>query len=222
MAVVYYPKQSVVLKRDTISASFEQVVLNTTPNTILYFGSGSLSEISGSTIYITSSHSLTSSFFQGSIQSSSYSLSASYAPISQTYQTNTISSSFASSSISSSYSLNSLTSSYVSPIGFPVSTLSGSSHYSMSASDVFKHFRVNHLTNTNLWIQPQSSASYAPESEIVIEQMGLGSVSISGSLNVTINNSATYLRKTYEQYSVIGLKKVSDNVWTLFGDRATV
>ena len=82
MAVVYYPKQTIILKRDTISSSYEQVVLNTQPNTILYFGSNSLEEISGSTIYITSSHALTASYMVGGgvIESASYSLTASYAP----------------------------------------------------------------------------------------------------------------------------------------------
>jgi len=101
MAVVYYPKQSIVLKRNTISASFEQVVLNTTPNTILYFGSGSISEISGSTIYITSSHAHTASYLLGFIESASFSilaLSASYAPVSPS-----VSASYA---LSASYVLN--------------------------------------------------------------------------------------------------------------------
>ena len=51
MAIVYYPSSSFMFRRDTISSSFEQVVLSTQPNTILYFGSGSeLNELSASTI----------------------------------------------------------------------------------------------------------------------------------------------------------------------------
>ncbi len=195
MAVVYYPKQSILLKRDTVSASYEQVVLTTQPNTILYFGSNSLEGFSASVMYITASNALTASLVVGT---SSYAL-------------NSNTSSWANDSVSSSYS---------NIVGFPVITLSGSSHYSMSSSDVFKHLRINNLTNVNLWIQPQSSASYVTDAEVVIEQLGLGSVTVSGSLNVTVNNSTTYLRKTYEQYSVIGLKRVSNDVWTMFGDRA--
>jgi hypothetical protein len=97
MALVYYPKQTLILKRDTVSASFEQIVLSTSPNTILYFGSNSLSEISASSFEITTS-------WANNVVSSSYAISASWAPpISSDNSIYSISSSFASSSISSSY-----------------------------------------------------------------------------------------------------------------------
>lgn len=95
MSVVYYPKSSIILKRDTISASYEQIVLSTQPNTILYFGTGSdMSYISASTIYITASNALTASYMIGTITSasyvdsavsSSYSLSSSYSPVQPSY-----------------------------------------------------------------------------------------------------------------------------------------
>jgi hypothetical protein len=71
MAVVYYPKDSVILKRDTNSSSFEQIVLNSQPNTILYFGTDSeLSAFSASTVFITSSCSVSSSYVEGYIPKS--------------------------------------------------------------------------------------------------------------------------------------------------------
>jgi hypothetical protein len=107
MAVVYYPKNSIMYKRDTISSSYEQVVLSTQPNTILYFGSSSnLEEISGSFLAITASCALTSSYLIGSIESSSFASNT----ISSSWAT---SSSYSSVSISSSYSS---TASYVSNI----------------------------------------------------------------------------------------------------------
>jgi hypothetical protein len=82
-----------VYRRDTTTASYEQVVLSTHPNTILYFGvDSSLNEFSASTIYITSSHAV-------------YSLSASYAP--------------GNPSISASYANNSTTSSYALSSSYP-------------------------------------------------------------------------------------------------------
>jgi hypothetical protein len=154
MAVVYYPTHTVLYKRNTISASFEQVVLNTQPNTILYFGTGSdPNEISGSVIYITSSHALTaslcltSSFLTGFIESASYSLnslssswarSASWAPGGVG---SSVSSSWASSSLSSSYSLNALSASWApGGVGSSVSSSwassSVSASYALSASSI--------------------------------------------------------------------------------------
>lgn len=51
-----------MFRRDTVSASYEQVVLSSYPNTILYFGSGSeLDVISASVFYMTASYALTAS-----------------------------------------------------------------------------------------------------------------------------------------------------------------
>jgi hypothetical protein len=142
MAVVYYPKQSIILKRDTVSSSFEQVVLSTSPNTILYFGSNSLSEISASSFQITSSHALTASFLDGFVESASFAsfaLSASWAP-GLGIESST-SSSWASSSLSASYAtlaLNSIngsvSASYALSASYVSNTSSESSSYALTAS----------------------------------------------------------------------------------------
>jgi hypothetical protein len=97
-------------RRDTVSASYEQVVLSSYPNTILYFGSGSeLEALSASTFYITTSHAIfaeTASYMQGFIDSASYSsyaVTASYALNGGTGGSASISSSY---SLTSSYALN--------------------------------------------------------------------------------------------------------------------
>ena len=103
MAIVYYPKQSVILKRDTVSASYEQIVLNTTPNTILYFGSQSLESFSGSLIEVTASYALSASYAPGNPSiSASYSLSGSYV-LTASYSTIT---NFKIATITSSFLLN--------------------------------------------------------------------------------------------------------------------
>jgi hypothetical protein len=80
MSLVYYPKSSLIMRRDTISASYEQIILSTSPNTILYFASNSINEISSSLFYITCSSALSASYAPGNPSiSSSYSLTASYA-----------------------------------------------------------------------------------------------------------------------------------------------
>lgn len=94
MAVVYYPKSQFLYKRDTISASYETVVLAVSPNTILYFDTASsVSSASAMDVAITSSWALYS-------ETSSFALNAN-----------------AGSSISSSWSSASLSSSYLAPMG---------------------------------------------------------------------------------------------------------
>ena len=106
-----------MLQRDTTNAPYEQILLNTQPNTILYFGSGSALDVfSSSLFYMTCSNALTTSFFTGSVSnalvavSSSYSLSASWAP--GTGGGTAGSASWASSSFSSSYSSYSVSASH--------------------------------------------------------------------------------------------------------------
>jgi hypothetical protein len=63
MAIIYYPKSSFVFKRDTLSASYEQVSINVAPNTILYFDTSSnLNALSASTFYLTASNATSASY----------------------------------------------------------------------------------------------------------------------------------------------------------------
>jgi hypothetical protein len=63
MAIIYYPKNSLIYRKDTVSASYEQIVLSTYPNSIIYFGNYSeLEQITASNWAITSSWSDTSSY----------------------------------------------------------------------------------------------------------------------------------------------------------------
>jgi hypothetical protein len=54
-----------------------------------------------------------------------------------------------------------------------------------------------------------------------MEQRAAGQLSLSGGSGVTINNPPSTTTKTREQYSVIAIKRVSENVWTVFGDLET-
>lgn len=64
MAIVYFPKNSIISQRDTISASYEVIAAQVYPNTIFFFDSASnLSAISSSvTDAISASYAITSSF----------------------------------------------------------------------------------------------------------------------------------------------------------------
>lgn len=79
MAVIYYPKDQIMYRRDTNSASYESVVLTINPNTILYFDSGSgLNAISASEVPVTSSWAISASYAFNSLSTASVALSLSY------------------------------------------------------------------------------------------------------------------------------------------------
>jgi hypothetical protein len=73
MAIVYYPKESIVMRRDTVSSSYEQLYLSLTPNTILYFGTSStLDTITAAAFEMTASWAVSASYAYGSISSASW------------------------------------------------------------------------------------------------------------------------------------------------------
>ena len=63
----------------------------------------------------------------------------------------------------------------------------------------------------------QTSVTWVDNTEIIIEQAGAGQITLSAGSGVTINTSETL--KTQKQYSVVGLKRVASDTWTLFGER---
>jgi hypothetical protein len=79
MAIVYYPKNSVMYKRDTTTAGYEQVVLNLNPGEILYFDTASnvTALQNGITDSISSSYSFTSSYINPGA-SASFATTSSY------------------------------------------------------------------------------------------------------------------------------------------------
>jgi hypothetical protein len=79
---------------------------------------------------------------------------------------------------------------------------------------------MNNASAITASIPPQSSVTWANDTEIIIEQAGAGKVTLSGGSGVTLNYSSLSAQ-TRTQYSVIGLKRVSQNVWTIFGDLTT-
>ena len=56
-------------------------------------------------------------------------------------------------------------------------------------------------------------------SEFTFEQAGSGQITVTGAAGVTINTSST--TKTYTQFSVISMKQVATDTYTLFGDTAS-
>lgn len=68
-------------------------------------------------------------------------------------------------------------------------------------------------------VPPQSSVAWPDSCEIAFEQGNAFPITIAAGSGVTVNSSATLV--TSGQNSVIALKRVNTDTWTLTGERAT-
>lgn len=79
------------------------------------------------------------------------------------------------------------------------------------------YIRTTAATAVTITVPPTSSVNWVTDTEIMLEQAGAGQVTFATGTGVVINTSETL--KTQKQYSVVALKNVSGDVWTLFGER---
>lgn len=100
-----------------------------------------------------------------------------------------------------------------------VRTQSGTS-YTLAASDAGAYILTSGTTTVTITVPPQSSVTWAADTEIYFEQNNTGQIAILAGTGVTVNSSETL--KSFARYSVIALKRVAENVWTLTGERALV
>lgn len=100
-----------------------------------------------------------------------------------------------------------------------VRTQSGTS-YTLAASDAGAYILTSGTTTVTITVPPQSSVTWAADTEIYFEQNNTGQIAILAGTGVTINSSETL--KSFARYSVLALKRVAENVWTLTGERALV
>jgi hypothetical protein len=89
--------------------------------------------------------------------------------------------------------------------------------FTLALTDAGDYIRCTASSAVTITVPLQSSVAWLADTEIYIEQNGTGQVTIAGASGVTINSSQTL--KTASRYSVIALKRVASNVWTLLGDR---
>jgi|SanBayMetagenome_1026888.scaffolds.fasta_scaffold105491_2 hypothetical protein len=120
---------------------------------------------------------------------------------------NAITSSFA---VTSSYAVRAETS-YFGVYSSPSSSIS------LTVSEAGKYFRTTSATAVSITVPPQSSVSWAANTEIIFEQAGAGQITFVTGSGVVINSSETL--KSDKQYSVVALKRTSQDVWTLLGER---
>lgn len=87
----------------------------------------------------------------------------------------------------------------------------------LSTDDGGTYIRCTNASPVTITVPTDATGGWSTELEILIEQAGNGQVTVSAAVGVTINTSETL--KTEKQYSVIGLKRVGSDTWTLFGER---
>lgn len=87
----------------------------------------------------------------------------------------------------------------------------------LALSHAGQYLRTTAATAVTLTVPPQSSAAWAADTEIHIEQAGAGAASIAAGAGVTINKLGTASATIAGQFGVVTLKRVAQDVWTLFG-----
>ncbi len=88
----------------------------------------------------------------------------------------------------------------------------------LAASDAKKYIRCSNSAAVSVTVPPDASVPYAVGTEIILEQSGIGQVTVVAGSGVTIRTSLTL--KTRAQYSSLTLKKVAVNEWVAGGDRS--
>jgi len=100
-----------------------------------------------------------------------------------------------------------------------VRTQSGTT-YTLVLGDAGDYIQTTNTTAVTITVPTQASVTWAADTEIYFEQNNTGQITFVGASGVTINSSETL--KTFARYSVVALKRVAENVWTLTGERALV
>lgn len=95
---------------------------------------------------------------------------------------------------------------------------SKAANYNGAVADNSQYLRFTGAAAQTLLINPQTTVAWEDGTEFRIERAGTGTVTISPGAGVTINVVATKQRTISAQYGVATLKRISENVWTLFGD----
>jgi hypothetical protein len=102
---------------------------------------------------------------------------------------------------------------------FPVSSISSTS-FNVDNTFAYDYIRTTAATTVTATVLAASSTTWANNTEIIFEQAGAGQILFNAAAGVTINTSETLYSQ--KQYSVVALKYVASNVWTLLGERQLV
>lgn len=87
----------------------------------------------------------------------------------------------------------------------------------LSLADAGRYIRTTNGAEVTITVPPQSSVAWVADTEVHVEQAGVGQVSIAAGSGVTINRVTGTNAKTKGTYAVVSLKRVAADTWTLFG-----
>jgi len=105
-------------------------------------------------------------------------------------------------------------------ISFLFVTSTSSTSLTLDLTHAGAYLRTTSATAVDITVPPTSSVNWATDTEILFEQAGAGQVTFLTGSGVVINSSETL--KTQKQYSVVGIKYTSSDIWTLIGERELV
>jgi len=97
----------------------------------------------------------------------------------------------------------------------PISTKT--TNYTLTLNDSGSLIEMNSSSTLTVTIPTNTSVSFPIGTQILIVQMGIGQVNISGT-GVTIKKSNGYNARTAGQNSMVGLIKSATDTWYLLGD----
>jgi hypothetical protein len=96
-------------------------------------------------------------------------------------------------------------------------TSSAATSITLGLSNARGYLRTTASSAVTITVPPQSSVTWAADTEIVIEQAGTGQITVAGGSGVTVRTSQTL--KSGGQYGAITLKRVAADEWVLSGER---
>ena len=88
----------------------------------------------------------------------------------------------------------------------------------LNSGDIGQYIRTTNASAVTFTV-PSGFVPTIPNAEFVFEQAGSGQISITGNAGVTIRASRSSF-SSYGPYAVMTLKNISQDVYTLYGDRA--
>lgn len=90
----------------------------------------------------------------------------------------------------------------------------------LGMADINEHLLCTNSSPVTLTVPANATSAIPIGATMDIEQNGTGQVTISGAVGVTINKPSDKSLATRARYSVVRLRKVAINTWTLSGDMA--
>ena len=90
--------------------------------------------------------------------------------------------------------------------------------YAPTLAQANYYFQSTSATPVNFTVPNNATIAYPVGTSLTIEQTGVGAVTILAAAGVTVNKAATHTAVSNGQYSVVQLKKVAVNTWTLYGN----